>query len=574
MDTTIRKKMINLTSALLSSVTIAFLVAGSIMTIMTSRSRFDASKKQLESTLVSKGMTLIVNNSVALRGLAEDNAYMSVRDIVKTTVDNDSDVVYGMYIDSENQPWVRATPDNPSGFIHHESMGVDSLAQWAHSLSAPGYKKQIQQKSKTAIIEFAAPVFGIENQKLGVIRYGITDAALKKLIDAEYKRTVVAGIVFGFVFVVIGFTVFFAGRSASKRQATEITRPIEALARAARAIAKGDYSSPISIDTNDEITILADNFNTMRKTVGEYTDTLEKKVAERTQELEEAQKELVDKAHKAGMADIAAGTLHNVGNILNSVKTSVQAILDVVHESPLKDLSNANRLLKENIDSLEDFILRNPKGNKLMKYYIGLEEPFMNAHTKIETNAERLMEKTNAIADVIAAQQNYAGMGGLTDNVNLALIVEDALIMQEASAQRHEIAISRDYRPTPDIPVQKTKLIHILVNLLRNAKDAMNDLSGHEKTLIVSLFEKEKAVYITIQDTGCGIDKENIKKIFTHGFTTKKDGHGFGLHSSANYMKEMGGDMWAESLGVGLGTTFYLKFPLKEKSGHPDTINA
>jgi sensor histidine kinase regulating citrate/malate metabolism len=91
----------------------------------------------------------------------------------------------------------------------------------------------------------------------------------------------------------------------------------------------------------------------------------------------------------------------------------------------------------------------------------------------------------------------------------------------------------------------------------------MVGMDPEKKTLRISIQNENGSIFIRIKDAGCGIAGENLNKIFSYGFTTKKDGHGFGLHSSVNYMKEMGGEMWAESEGVGRGAQFVLKFPQK-----------
>jgi signal transduction histidine kinase len=320
---------------------------------------------------------------------------------------------------------------------------------------------------------------------------------------------------------------------------------------------------PLKVVSNDEIGTLADNFEKMRITIKEYTGNLETMVFERTKELRVAQKDLVDKAHKAGMADIAAGTLHNVGNILNSVKVSLEVLGAKTNDLPLQEFIKANELLKENLDSIEIFIRDDPRGKKLLLYYLQIEEPFKKASAQIQRNFQRLSEKVNTISDVIAAQQNYAGVGGLTEKVILTDIVEDALLIQSGSIERHGLSVIKEFHETPEILVQKTKLVHILVNLIKNAKDSMVGMDPEKKTLRISIQNENGSIFIRIKDAGCGIAGENLNKIFSYGFTTKKDGHGFGLHSSVNYMKEMGGEMWAESEGVGRGAQFVLKFPQK-----------
>jgi signal transduction histidine kinase len=365
------------------------------------------------------------------------------------------------------------------------------------------------------------------------------------------------------IYIAVSAGVFFLGLQSARKQAKAITKPIVELTEATKAIALGDYSLPLRVVSNDETGVLADNFDTMRKTVKDYTGNLEVMVFERTKELKAAQKDLVDKAHKAGMADIAAGTLHNVGNILNSVRVSLEVLGAKTNDLPLQEFIKANGLLREKMDSIESFIRSDPRGKKLLLYYLQIEDPFKQASAQIQWNFQRLSEKVNTISDVIAAQQNYAGVGGLTEKVRLADIVEDALLIQSGSIERHGLSVVKEFHETPEVLVQKTKLVHILVNLLKNAKDSMEGMESENKILRISIQDENGSVVIRFKDAGCGIAPENINKIFSYGFTTKKAGHGFGLHSSVNYMKEMGGEMWAESEGEGKGAQFILKFPPK-----------
>lgn len=321
---------------------------------------------------------------------------------------------------------------------------------------------------------------------------------------------------------------------------------------------KDGHKFPVLLRAN----AIKDNEGKTIGLVGTHTDITERKKAEA--ELAAAQQELVEKAHQAGMADIATGTLHNVGNILNSVKTSAQIIGDILGSSSISGFQKANNMLRDNIDRIDDFITKNPKGKKLMQYYLKLEDGFNAEHKRTMEQITRLMDKVNAIVDVIAAQQSYAGASGLTEEYNLSEVVEDALTMQSGSTTRYGVSILKDFHDIPQVPIQKTKLVHILINLIKNAKESMIEIQQQHRKLTVSIDSNNGAIFLKINDTGSGIAHENLEKIFSHGFTTKQDGHGFGLHSSANYMKEMGGRMWAESEGEGKGATFVLRFP------HPD----
>ncbi|MCW9711956.1 ATP-binding protein [Aliifodinibius salicampi] len=302
-------------------------------------------------------------------------------------------------------------------------------------------------------------------------------------------------------------------------------------------------------------------------------EQLEEKVAERTAELheknsdleealtelKETRSQLVEKARKAGMADIATGVLHNVGNILNSVNTSASVIEETAQKSELHNLYQANDLLKKNINQVEDFILNSSKGKKLLSYYLKLEDPLKKEQKKVLEQSKRLNKKINLIKEVIAAQQSYASASMEADQMSLEEMIDDALSLQSGSIERHDLTIEKELNAIDAIKAHRTQLIHILVNLFKNAKEAVADNDFDDKVITIKTWQDEDNVYLTIADNGYGIKEKNIDKIFTQGFTTKKDGHGFGLHSCANYMQSMGGDIRVESDGK--GAAFTLVFP-------------
>jgi len=164
----------------------------------------------------------------------------------------------------------------------------------------------------------------------------------------------------------------------------------------------------------------------------------------------------------------------------------------------------------------------------------------------------------------VAMQQSYARRGGLTEVLDVCALVEDSLAMNDAAFSRHGVAILREFEAIPPIRVDKHKVLQILVNVIRNAGHACDEATaGSEKRVTVRVRATGEAVFISVIDTGIGIPRENLERIFNHGFTTRKDGHGFGLHSSALAAKELGGTLHAESAGPGQGATFTLMLPLK-----------
>lgn len=293
--------------------------------------------------------------------------------------------------------------------------------------------------------------------------------------------------------------------------------------------------------------------------------TLVEKLENTNRELTTAQEELVSKAHKAGMADIATGTLHSVGNVLNSINTSIYMMKDIIKDSPVKDLQKANNLLKKHMDDLHHFLVNDSRGPKLMQFYLKLETPFLDLQNLIYNHLNRLMDRISLINEIIIAQQNYAGARPVLEELDPGDVIEDALKLQASLLEKYKLKVEKNYRKTPGIMVERTKLLHILINLINNARDAMLDKPDNERILTLSLYTDSGNIYLEVKDMGCGIPPGHLQTIFTQGYTTKHEGRGYGLHSCANYMTEMGGEIWAESPGIGKGATFILRFPINNR---------
>jgi C4-dicarboxylate-specific signal transduction histidine kinase len=171
------------------------------------------------------------------------------------------------------------------------------------------------------------------------------------------------------------------------------------------------------------------------------------------------------------------------------------------------------------------------------------------------------------IKEIVAMQQSYAKVSGAYEILQVADLVEDALRINLTAFNRHGIRLERDFSPDlPAVSVDRHKVLQILINLFRNAKHATEELGEGEKR--ISIFVGESGpdrVKIVVRDNGIGIPAENMSKIFNHGFTTKNNGHGFGLHSGANAAKEMGASLTAHSNGPGKGAEFTLELPVATK---------
>lgn len=290
------------------------------------------------------------------------------------------------------------------------------------------------------------------------------------------------------------------------------------------------------------------------------TDITRKKNMEN--ELASTQKELIEKAHKAGMAEIAADTLHNVGNVLNSINTSAHLITTALDNRPDKDFSKACEVIKSKLNSLGQFFDEDPMGKKWIEYMFKLDKEFRHIFDQIGNNSERLNEKIAIITEIIMAQQSYTTAASVTADVNIVEIIENALALTQELINDYKIDIIKNFQSVPTIKIQKSKLLHALVNLVKNAAEAMSHLEEERRTLAVKVHQVQSEVLVEIADNGEGIEEDNLTRIFNHGFTTKKEGNGFGLHSTAVYLQEMGASIEVHSEGIGKGATFTLRFQI------------
>jgi len=307
----------------------------------------------------------------------------------------------------------------------------------------------------------------------------------------------------------------------------------------------------------------------LRRQVQQRTQELRAEIDERKraeEELKTAQGELLRASRLAGMAEVATSVLHNVGNVLNSVNVSINVVFDQVKTSKVSNLARVAGLLREHSGDAANFLTLDPKGRQLPSYLGQLSEHLGREQSTLLRELESLRRNAGHIKDIVATQQSYAKVVGVTEVIKVTDLVEDALRVNMETLARHDVRLAREFTPgLPAISVDKHKVLQILVNLIRNAKHACDDAGGDDKRLTVRVANGEGKLKISVVDNGVGIPSENLTRIFNHGFTTRKNGHGFGLHSGALAAKELGGALLAQSEGPGKGATFTLELPVDRK---------
>ena len=280
--------------------------------------------------------------------------------------------------------------------------------------------------------------------------------------------------------------------------------------------------------------------------------------------LNAAHRQLLEVSRQAGMAEVATSVLHNVGNVLNSINVSVTLVADAVKRSRVTHVERLSALVQEHRDDLAGFFATNPKGKLVPGYLANLAAHLVQEQARLLKEIGEMGKNIEHIKDIVMMQQSYAKVSGVTEKVNVVDLVEDALRMNSASLIRHNAEVIRDYvSDAPEITVERHKVLQILVNLVRNAKYACDESGRSDKRITVQIRNGDNCVRISVADNGVGIPPQNMTRIFNHGFTTRKDGHGFGLHSGALAAREMGGTLSAQSDGLGKGALFNLELPMQ-----------
>ncbi|HLH56907.1 MAG TPA: PAS domain S-box protein [Verrucomicrobiae bacterium] len=281
--------------------------------------------------------------------------------------------------------------------------------------------------------------------------------------------------------------------------------------------------------------------------------------------LEAVHKELLSASRLAGMAEVATSVLHNVGNVLNSVNVTVTVLEDQVRKSRVASLARLSTLLSQHAADLSSFLTSDSRGRRVPEFISQLASALTTEQGLLLSELESLRKNVGHIKEIVGMQQSYARVSGLSEMVDVAHLVEDTLSMNAASFENSGLEFVRDFSEVPPINTDKHKVLQILINLIRNAKFACRESGRPDKRIVVRVSEADGRVRISVEDNGIGIPAENLTRIFNHGFTTRKDGHGFGLHSGALAAKELGGSLVAHSAGTGKGAVFTLELPRSQR---------
>jgi two-component system chemotaxis sensor kinase CheA len=302
----LRAKLIRTMIGTLSVVCAAVLVTVTALHIWTVRDTLSLVEAKIRESIIRKGQGLVSNHAQALRGLVADNAFSDVRRLVEGTLREDPELVYGLFLGSDGQPWAYASPTSPSLPPSTNRLGRPrSEASWNELKLDPQLARSRGLRSLRRnifgqdVFEFSAPVVSEDGNVVGAVIYGVSGAPLERALAkarADSQRSLVTAIAL-LGSLAMGAMVF--GLALARQAAGRITQPLAELTRATAAIAAGNRSLRVSIRSQDELEALGDAFNQM---VGELNEsyarleglnhTLEQRVDERTRELASRNREL------------------------------------------------------------------------------------------------------------------------------------------------------------------------------------------------------------------------------------------------------------------------------------------
>lgn len=315
-----------------------------------------------------------------------------------------------------------------------------------------------------------------------------------------------------------------------------------------------------------------------RKALLASKETLETRVQHRTKELIEqikarekamhdlakAQSSLLEASRSAGMAEVATNVLHNVGNVLNSINVSCNLLISTLNHSRLVNFSKITGMLQATNDNYGHFLTQDSKGKHIPDYLISLAPQLEKEQQIMFDEVQLLSSKIDHIKQIVSMQQGYGRVHDIYEQVLPKDLFEDALSLSTSLLNKYTIRVEKKYEDLPVITSDKHKVMQVLLNLITNACNAFEKYdAGRENIITLALLRtSDNTVQFIVKDNGIGIIEENISKIFQYGFTTRKLGHGFGLHSGALAASQLGGTLTASSKGIDLGATFTLELPV------------
>lgn len=397
---------------------------------------------------------------------------------------------------------------------------------------------------------------------------------------AELRRTLVAwGVVCAFAFLIV--IVLAVMLAAGFRRAVAL--PLVELARTADDVARRrDYSVRARVAGTAETVALAETINTMLLEVGRRDDelarqliALNREVREREQaeaDLRQNHRELLRLSHAQGMAEVAAGVLHNIGNALNSINVSAELLATKLHAQARSSAQVLRDFFQAPPPKAAPVFASHADGQDVRAFAGSVAAHIADQLGRADHEFSSLRASVSHLKDIVARQQTLAKAQRSQEMFDVREAVDEALLISKTGVLLPPGALviePADNAPAP-VFADRAAVVQMLINLLTNACAAIESAAPAQPRLLIRVGPPgERLTPVAVVDNGVGIPREQLLSIFSYGYTTKSGGHGFGLHNAANTARLLGGSLSVHSDGPGRGAAFILSLPRHPPSEPP-----
>lgn len=435
--------------------------------------------------------------------------------------------------------WLASSPDARFAVVLAED--GTRFASWSPGRIPPRLPRAASEIDGDLLIT-SAPVVGRGGGR-GTLYIG---QSLDRLVE---DRNAARKTVFSATFIVL-----VIGLIACIVLATALVRPLERMTTIARDIARGAKPPRIAqLSGGSEVVEMTNALGMM------------------LERLNQANHQLVEASRQAGMAEVATGILHNVGNILTSVNVGIATLSERVGDISVERVRRAGDLLSAARTSGPAILAKLEAG---VRYLTAIADHLTEDRAGLLAELTTLHDHVEHINRVVAMQNSYARAGGVDEPVELAKLIDEAVELGCPDSGQQGLEIVCQVEPDRVVVLDRHRILQILVNLIANARDSVVGLrrtgAAGDSRIAVSVTCEDGWIEFRVEDTGGGIAPELLVRIFNAGFTTKPKGHGYGLHSSALAAEQLGGTLRCASAGIGHGASFVLRVPRETARCHAE----
>jgi len=222
-------------------------------------------------------------------------------------------------------------------------------------------------------------------------------------------------------------------------------------------------------------------------------------------------------------------------------------------------------LLASHRVDIATFLTEDVRGKYLPDYLLAIAQQLKDNSSGLDAALGEINRHVRLLRDIISAQQSLIPMGGSLEPTDLRDLIEVALLVQAPDFA--QIEIQRMFEDLPLVLTDRHKLLQIIVCYVSNARDAMLLGGAAPPRVVLRLYRDGDDAVFSIQDTGLGMSEETLSHLWEFGFTTKRNGHGFGLHASVKAARDIGAVLRADSAGLAKGACFSARLPLGGPAG-------